>query len=257
MKLPINKIICGDCLEIMKDWPDNCVDLVLTDPPYEFLSKSPVGGGIMTKENSKQLERIDKMFGMSYEPSKYLALCKQICRPFNGYFFTNKTLLTAYIKFAEENNYKWDILIWNKTSVIPLNNNHYLIDKEYIVFIKEVGAIFNSDLGYRHYFTVKRKPTETKRTGHPAEKPLFLFPDLISISSNKGSVIFDGYCGSGTTCVAAKMLGRRYIGIDISEKYCEISRKRIKGIRPNIFEKPKKITRANFGLNIKSKRKKK
>jgi len=63
-----------------------------------------------------------------------------------------------------------------------------------------------------------------------AEKPLALMAYLCEKLSNPGDLILDPFCGSGTTCVAAKMLGRRYIGIDISEDYCRIARERLAAI---------------------------
>jgi DNA modification methylase len=63
---------------------------------------------------------------------------------------------------------------------------------------------------------------------HPTQKPLLLMEKIIADFSRSNDLILDPFCGSGTTCVAAKMLGRRYIGIDISEEYCQIARERLK-----------------------------
>ncbi len=66
-----------------------------------------------------------------------------------------------------------------------------------------------------------------ERLMHPNEKPVELLCELISCLSNAGDLVLDPFCGSGTTCVAAKMLGRRYIGIEISEEYCRVARERL------------------------------
>lgn len=224
----INQIIQGDCHETMLWLPDHSVDLVVTDPPYEFISKNPEGGGFMNKENKLHLQKINKSFGMTYDPKGYLNECKRILKKFNGYFWTNKSLLTQYIKFAEDNKYKWDILIWAKPNPVPINNGHYLIDKEFVVYIKEPNATFNSKLGYPKYFTVKTHPIGTKITEHPTEKPLGFHEDMIGISSNPGDVVFDGYAGSGTTLVAAKNLLRQYIGIEINPDFIAMAEKRLK-----------------------------
>jgi len=68
------------------------------------------------------------------------------------------------------------------------------------------------------------------KDGHPNQKDIIVLTKLIYISSIKNNIILDPFCGSGTTCVAAKMLGRRYIGIDISEKYCQIARQRLEAV---------------------------
>jgi len=68
----------------------------------------------------------------------------------------------------------------------------------------------------------------SKDIDHPAIFPLQVIKELVSLLSPKDGIILDPFCGSGTTCLAAKELGRRYIGIDLSEKYCKISRERLK-----------------------------
>lgn len=69
---------------------------------------------------------------------------------------------------------------------------------------------------------------------------------------NKNQIILDPFMGSGTTCIACKELNINYIGIDKEEKYCELARKRLKGVKPSLFEKPKKRvskkTKESFGL---------
>jgi hypothetical protein len=79
------------------------------------------------------------------------------------------------------------------------------------------------------------------RYEHPTQKPLSLFLTLVKENSNPNDLILDPFCGSGTTCVAAKMLGRRYIGIDISEEYCEISRKRLRAVETGVPVKEQEI----------------
>lgn len=223
-----NIVYNRDCMEVMKELPDKSVQLIATDPPYEFISKSPVGGGFMDKENKRHLHKINDTFGMTYDPIQFLNASKRLMDKFNGYFFTNKSLLTKYIQFAEENNYKWDILLYSKPNPVPINNGHYLIDKEYIVFIKEKGATFNSNLGYQSYFTIKSYPLGNNKNVHPTQKPLDLIKGLISVSSNKGDVIFDGYLGSGTTAIASIQLDRQYIGAEIDQNYYKLAMERIK-----------------------------
>ena len=81
---------------------------------------------------------------------------------------------------------------------------------------------------------------------HPTEKPVGLLEKLVDPITGRRDIIFDPFAGSGTTCVAAKKLGRRYIGIDISEKYCQIARNRVRNTPKPLFtepaEKPKQDT---------------
>ncbi len=97
-------------------------------------------------------------------------------------------------------------------------------------FIDKVARIF-----------VKRVADEHKDRIHPTQKSLALMIWCVNNYSKPNDLILDPFCGSGTTCVAAKMLGRRYIGIDISEKYCEIARQRLEAVDTNVPVKEQKI----------------
>ena len=231
----MNKIICDDCLAVMKGLPDKCIDLVLTDPPYEFISKNPQWWGFMNKENKKHLQNLNESFWMSYNPIEYLEQCKRICKVFNWYFFTNKSLLTTYINWAENNNYKWELIIWIKDNPVPINNWHYLIDKEYVVYIKESGAYFDSKLWYDNYFTWIKYPIWIKDFDHPTVKPLKIIKRIMEISSKKWDIIFDGYMGSGTTAVAAKELSRDYIWSELNQEYVDIANERLKTTTMGLF----------------------
>jgi len=235
--LELNKIYQGDCLQIIKNIDDKSIDLIVTDPPYEYISKSPYGGGFMSNENKKHLVAIRDSFGMSFNPKDFLQSIQRIMKKFNLYIYTNKSLLTEYINFAEDNKYKWEIIVWLKTNPVPIFNGHYLIDKEYILYIKEAGATFNSNLGYDNYFTYFFHPIGRvgKVTNHPTEKSIEPIKRFIRISSNENDLILDPFCGSGTTLVATKRLNRNYIGIELEPKYVEIANRRIRELPQQLF----------------------
>jgi len=225
MKLPVNKIICGDCLKVMKDWPDNCVDLVLTDPPYgvdmdyDIYKDTEQNWFDMFVDVVPKMNRIGRM---TILPSCQINRLNWIYRTLPPdwliCWYKGSTGCSSYIGFND-----WEpLLVYGRTK-----NQLYMHD----------------------FFQCP--PTDFSN-GHPCPKPIGWALWLIERASNPNDIIIDPFCGSGTTCVAAKILDRRYIGIDISEKYCEIARKRLKGVRPSLFEKPKKkIKRASFGLSIK------
>jgi site-specific DNA-methyltransferase (adenine-specific) len=232
---PTIQLHLGDCIEFMKSMPDKSVDCICVDPPYEFISKSPDGGGFMSNENKRHLHKIRDSFGMSFDPLVFLGEAKRVSKVFNAYIFTNKTLLAKYIEFAEVNGYKWEILLWFKPNAVPINNGHYLIDKEYLIYIKQSGAYFNSDLGYDKYFTIHNHPIGTKVTEHPTEKPVEFISKVLAISTKEGDTIADFYMGSGTTGVACKLLRRNFIGVEISPKYYELAKRRIDSTEWGMF----------------------
>lgn len=235
----IDEITCSKYEDVIQLIPDKSIDLVVSDPPYQFISKNM----FMKFENKKHLDKIRDAWGSQYNPIPYLNECKRILKKFNGYFFTNKTLLKTYIQFAEDNNYKFDILIWHKPNPLPLHSHMYCIDKEYIVYIHETGAAFNSKLGYDKYHTVFRHPIGGKgvrMTDHPTEKPLFIIKNLIEVSSNPGDVIFDGYAGSGTIAVACALLDRHYICVEMEQKWIDVSENRVTHLNEEKFKNAKK-----------------
>src|SRR6056297_323501 len=116
-----NIIYNEDCFERLKKIDDNSIDLVVSDPPYEFISKSPKGGGFMKKNNKKHLISIEKSFGLSFSPIVFLNEMKRILKYMNLYVFTNKNLLFDYLNFIKQNNYYFDILLWLKNNPVPIN----------------------------------------------------------------------------------------------------------------------------------------
>jgi len=209
-KLPINQIICGDCREIIKDWPDGCIDLILTDPPYG-IDYAKIQG---TRPNEKKRK--------VFEGDKI---------PIDMTFLFNRP--EPKIIFGANNFWKqiptrgrW--LCWDKRTKISAD--------------KTLGSPFelawiNREHGYNRIYRVMHGGVinndqyygERKRW-HPTQKPINLMRLILEDFSKPNDIILDPFCGSGTTCIAAALIGRRYIGIDIDEQYCEISRKRIKRI---------------------------
>lgn len=226
--MKINKIYNMDAYEGMQQLPDNSIDLVITDPPYQISCKDPTGAGFIKKENKRHLINIKKSFGVEFDPLQLLEQLQRVTKKFNAYIFTNKNLLYEYIKFARDNDYVFDILLWLKPNPVPINNAHYLCDKEYIVYIRERGVMFNSKLDYENYYTYQSIAIGSKaKYNHPTIKPIKLLINPIKISSNEGDVILDPFMGSGTTAVAAKQLKRKYIGFEIDPEYVKIIKQRL------------------------------
>ncbi len=198
-------IYCGDCREILPGLEP--VDLVLTDPPYELVAS---GGGLGKKRGYEQsLAGLTDGFDISILENFQNWMC-----------FCAKAQLVDLISLASKDG-RWMLLTWNKPDPTPLMNGNYLPDTEYIVhrFTKLHGG-YND----RSRFTVM--PGGEKEF-HPTGKPLPLVAKLMRAGSDESALVLDPFMGSGTTLRAAKDLGRRAIGIEIEEKYCEIAAKRL------------------------------
>lgn len=201
----------GDCLEIMPELPR--VDLVVADPPYYITA---TGGGIGGKR--KYLKEITaKNIGCGFDSS--------ILKNYGNWFcFCGKQQLLELISIANNGKGRWMLLIWCKTNPIPLINGNYLPDCEYIVHKYEARRLFGQYKDKSRFWINSSGKSAYK---HPTVKPVDLVKKCIALGTVQGDLILDPFIGSGTMLVAAKELGRRAIGIEIEEKYCEIAAKRL------------------------------
>lgn len=215
--MELNKVYRMDYMKGMKELPNKSIDLVATDPPYQFnisTVKNSNGGGFYKHQKKKYIQEIEDSFGLEFNPIELLNEIKRVCKKFNTYIWTNKHLLREYIEFALKYNFHWELLIWQKPNPVPIFNDHYLFDKEFCIYIAEKGRFFNSNHKYDNYRTVMSYPVGggTKETNHPTEKPLFFIKNQIRISSQENDLVLDPFMGSGTTAVACKQLNRNFIG---------------------------------------------
>ncbi len=224
----LNKIICGDCLEVIKELPDKSIDLLLTDPPYAITLNG--GGSIKKKIDYRRGSLINIGSNPNFTIIPFLEVVKPKLKKFHAYIWMSKDTLPETLNWIIKNKFMWNILIWSKTNPVPAYNNTYLSDIEYCVFIREKGGCYwKKGLGYQTYKKVMSDSVQSI-PGHPTPKPMWMIEKLIKVSSKPGDIILDPYVGSGTTLIAAKNLNRNFIGIEISNKYCEIAEARIKAI---------------------------
>ena len=213
MKFPddyLNKVICGDCLEIMNGIPDKSVDLVLTDPPYgsdfdyytgRVNMRSHLADSIdYGKENWNKWRPSAEYFNEAIRISK-----NQII--FGGNFFTDVLPPSS----------SW--IVWDKENGDLSFGDCELAWTNHKTSIRKIAWRWQGML----QGDMKNKEIRV----HPTQKPLAVMKWIIDNYSIESDLILDPFFGSGTTGVAAKLLGRQFIGIEISEKYCEIARKRI------------------------------
>ncbi len=217
------KYTIGDCRNYLKELPH--IDLICTDPPFNF---STHGQGMMRKRD--YLIEIQNSFGSDFNPLEYLDLLFDVVKPFNAYFFTNKSLVPVYLNWAEDKTLSFDILTWIKPNPTPLKNNHYLPDTEYIIYIKSEGVYFDSSLDFSYYrkWILEDSPNQHKTViNHPSPKPISVVKKLIMVSCPQGGTVLDPFLGSGTTLRACRESNRNGIGFEINPKYEPEIKKRI------------------------------
>lgn len=202
----LNKIICGDCLEVMKKLPDKCVDLVLTDPPYG-IAKKWVGGKGHGWGKARKEGEVRNEWDLE-APSQEL---------FNEIIRVSKNqIIWGGNYFNLPASRCW--LVWNK----PERN----------------FSLAEAELAWTSFDKVVRvfdcHRSDTGRV-HPTQKPIKLMKWCIDKYSDENMTILDPFLGSGTTAVACKQLNRNFIGIEISPEYCKIAEERLKNLQGSLL----------------------
>ncbi len=257
-ELPLNKIICGDAIEVMQKFPSNSVDIVVTSPPYDAV-RDYKGFSLDLHAAGKELFRVLKDGGVvamviqdqTKNFGKSLTSFRTIvdwCDSFGFKLFET----VIYRKYGAEG--AW----WNKRfrvdhEYVPIflkGERPQYFNKEYLKIPSKHGGKTMTGGGTRltngiriETRSIKINPMKCRGTiweyltagdgtrlkhQHPATFPNQLPYDFISCFTPKNGIVLDPFVGSGTTTVAAKNLGYKYIGIDIAPEYCAIAEKRIK-----------------------------
>ena len=223
----LDSILNVDCSEGLKLIPDKSVDLIVMDPPYEMETAGGGAFGSFNRLYHSSLTPISK--GIS---NKLLDVFIEKMKMVNIYTWCNKNQLRQYLDYFDDIGCMIDLLTWHKTNPTPTCNNKYLSDTEYCVFAREKGVkLFGSYETKRKYYVSPLNTIDKEKYGHPTIKPLNIIKNLIINSSEGGGTVLDPFIGSGTTAVAAKMLGRHYIGFEINPEYYQIACKRVESIQ--------------------------
>lgn len=225
----------GDCLELMKDIPDNSIDLVVIDPPYDFMSKHYSFGktyagagafGTLSRTYHKELDDSNIITGINEDVLKELI---RVQKKVNIYIWCSKEQILKYMNFFKD--YNMDLLTWHKTNPVPTCSNKYLSDTEYILFFREKGVkIYGTYATKKKYYVTPTNKEDKKLYKHPTIKPLEIIENLIINSSQENDTILDCFMGSGTTGVACKELNRNFIGIELDKDYFNIAKERINNV---------------------------
>ncbi len=236
-----NKIINGDCIEIMRQIPDASIDCIITSPPYNLLNSS--GNGLKYKPKESDTSRYEYKLSNGYDTYTD-------DMPYGDYIQWQRDCLTEMLRLIPDNgaifyNHKWriqngllqdrkeivdgfpvrQIIIWYRKGSINFNRSYFLPYFEVIYmickkdFLLKKGASSKSDVWEIDF---------ERNNEHPAPFPEDLVRQILS--SVEAKSVLDPFVGSGTTAVVAKSMGMEYTGIDISSKYCQMAERRLKEI---------------------------
>ena len=236
-----------DTFSVLENLSPLSVDMIFADPPY-FLSNDGITchAGRMVSVNKGEWDKVSSVDEKHSFNREWIRRCRDILTP-NGTIWISGTLHNIYsIGLAlEQEGFKIiNNITWQKTNPPPnLACRCFTHSTETILWAqkndKKAKHFFNYQLmkeknngkQMKDVWTGPLTPQKEKTQGkHPTQKPLYILEQIIEASTNPGDLVLDPFCGSSTTGVAAKLLGRRYIGIDNVEEYIELSVRRLQEV---------------------------
>ncbi len=232
----MNVLICGDACKELSKLPAGCADMGVTSPPY---NKQENKKGWLVR-NVKYHNACDKISEPEYQETQIAVLNElyRVIKPGGAFFYNHKIrwergdMLHPIAWLAKT---KWTLrqeIVWDRRIAANIRGWRFWQVEERVYWMHKPsgGGKIGEELESRHakLSSIWRFSPENNNP-HPAPFPLTLpFRAIYSVMNGRSGVVIDPYCGSGTTCTAAKLLNQKYIGIDISPEYIKMSENRIK-----------------------------
>jgi modification methylase len=260
--LPVDTILQGDCIEMMRSLPDKSVDLVFADPPYNL----QLGGDLLRPDNSK-VDAVDDHWDQfaSFEAydrftRAWLAEARRVLKDDGALWVIGSYHNIFRVGSALQDLGFWILndVIWRKSNPMPnfkgarFTNAHETLiwaakgqtsrGGARYTFNYDAMKVFNDDLQMRSDWTLPLCTGEERikdadgAKAHPTQKPQSLMHRVILSTTRPGDVILDPFFGTGSTGAAARRLGRRYNGIEREQVYVDLARLRISNIVPTAPE---------------------
>jgi site-specific DNA-methyltransferase (adenine-specific) len=247
----LSQVVLGDCLEVLSEMPEECVDMIFADPPYNLSNDGfTCQSGRAVSVNKGQWDKSQGVEADFEFHKQWLKACKRVLKP-NGTLWISGTYHSIYacgfamqmLDFHLLNDISWfkpnaspnlscrfftashETLLWARKSKKGQHTFNYQAMKEGSFerdIIKAPGKQMRSVWSIH-----TPHPSEKSHGKHPTQKPLDLLDRIVLASTNPQDLILDPFCGSGTTGVSAKKHGRNFIGIEKETAYAELARKRL------------------------------
>jgi len=237
-----HRLLCGDSTDsdqVAKLMNGKKADLVFTDPPYfskqnlvrEATPKALIKGSLMGK---------DSMFAKIYDfdEDKVISTLNTLFlfSEINTYFCCSQEQVVFYLKYAENLDLQYNILVWRKPNNV-INKDRFSSSIEYIIRIYDkknagLNKLTNNDY-YDKVKEISRYIGKDEKVHH-TQKPIELCTQFIELSSNISELLFEPFLGSGSTMVASHQLNRKCYGIELDPKYCQVIIDRMKKLDPSL-----------------------
>lgn len=231
-KIDINKLhksllINGDCFSVLNEIPDNSIDLILTDPPYNIAKYST--GNMKFDWRSEVNNDVAEWDLTELKPKDLIDEFKRILKPTGNIFiFCSYNIIGEYHKVFDSEFDTFQFMVWHKTNPVPnFRKSSFLNSCELIISCWNKGHTWNftTQNGMHNFIESgicmgkERIKNSDGKNLHPTQKPLAILEKIIKIASNENDIVLDCFNGVGSTGEAALKLGRKYIGIEIDKTY--------------------------------------
>jgi modification methylase len=232
--LELNKIIKGDCLTELRKLPDNCINTIITSPPYNKGLYTKTGGPRWANARIDYGDFSDDLSPEEYITNQINVLneCVRVIKPDGSIFYNHKPITYNHSIIYPTYVFKFivrQILIWDRGSSPQVEPIRFMPSTERIFWITKTRKTpkFYKNLLAPEYrkeiWKINAKPNMT----HPAPFPVQIPLNCITATTDLNDLVLDPYSGIGSTAKAAKQIGRNYLGFEISQKYIDIANKRL------------------------------
>ena len=229
-------LVHGDCFSVLKKIPDNSVNLILTDPPYNIAQYST--GNLKFDWRSDINNDLAEWDLIQLNPADLISEFKRVLAP-NGniFIFCSYNIIGEYHKVFDPEFDTFQFMVWHKTNPVPnFRKSSFLNSCELIVGCWNKGHTWNfTNQSDMHNFIetgicmgTERIKGEDGKNLHPTQKPLAVLEKIVKIASNENDVVLDCFNGVGSTGEASLKNNRKYIGIEIEKKYIDATAMRLR-----------------------------
>lgn len=224
-------ILNADSRNIIKRIPDNAIDFILTDPPYNLAKHST--GNINLPGRSAINNDLADWDLVDFNPEEWVEEFIRILKPTGNLFiFTSYNQLGRWYNCLDHRFDSSNFMIWHKTNPAPKIYKAGFLNSCEMIFTcwnKRHTWNFTSQDEMHNFIEspICSGPERLKNPKHPTQKPISILKRMIEMASNEDDIIFDPFMGVGSTGVAAMQLNRRFIGVELDPHYCQAGKLRI------------------------------
>ena len=231
-------LLCGNSKDIIKRIPDNSIDFILTDPPYNIGKHST--GNIPLPGRSAMNNDVADWDWVDFNPEEWADEFIRILKPTGNLFiFTSYNQIGRWYNCLDHKFDTTNFMVWHKTNPAPKIFKAGFLNSCEMIFTcwnKKHTWNFISQAEMHNFLEspICMRPERLSNPKHPAQKPVSILKKMIEIASNEGDIIFDPFMGVGSMGVAALELNRRFIGVEIDSNYFNAAKNRIEKLLNNV-----------------------